>query len=217
MSLKKIIFTCYILFLCVSVFAQDKALTKDSILDKYQYDKKVQQLICVDYVADSNAILKMYVKDKQDNFNWKLILATDAFVGKNGIGKEREGDSKTPTGEFNVIKAFGTKDNPGTKLKYIKVNDDMYACDENCKYYNQIINVKKVKHQCAGEYLKKYIEYVYALCIDYNKENIYPKGSNIFIHVKGNKMYTAGCVAVDEDSMITILKNSTKKTKVVIK
>ena len=36
------------------------------------------------------------------------------------------------------------------------------------------------------------------------------------ILVKGNKVYTAGCVAVDEESMIKILKNATNKTKVVI-
>lgn len=208
----KLLFSFLVLFLSVNIFAQDK----DSILDKYQNNKKVQQLICVSYVADSNAILKMYVRDKKDKSNWNLILVTDAFVGKNGMGKEKEGDKKTPVGEFNVTKSFGTKDNPGTKLKYIKLTDTIYACDENCKYYNQIIDTKKVKHKCLGEHLNKYIEYIYALCIDYNKKNIYPNGSNIFIHVKGNKTDTSGCIAVDEESMKTILCNSTKRTKVII-
>lgn len=213
MKLKKIIFTYCILFLSVNIFAQDKILTENDICDKYQNNKKVQQLICINYIANSNAILKMYTKDK---YSWKLILTTDAFVGKNGIGKEKEGDKKTPVGEFNITKAFGIKENPGTKLNYIKLTDTIYACDENCKYYNQIIDTKEVKHNCFGEHLCTYMEYIYALCIDYNKENIYPAGSNIFIHVKGNRTYTSGCIAVDEESMRTILCNSTKKTKVVI-
>jgi L,D-peptidoglycan transpeptidase YkuD (ErfK/YbiS/YcfS/YnhG family) len=54
------------------------------------------------------------------------------------------------------------------------------------------------------------------MCIDFNPQNIYPNGSNIFIHVKGNKDFTTGCIAIDEKSMITVLKNSTTKTKVII-
>ena len=54
------------------------------------------------------------------------------------------------------------------------------------------------------------------MCIDFNSDNIYPNGSNIFIHVKGSKNYTAGCIALDEESMVTVLKNSTKKTKICI-
>jgi len=213
MNFKKIFFILYILFLSANIFAQDN----NSVINKYQNNKKNQEIICVSYVADSNAIFKMYVRDNNDNSNWKLILATDAFIGKNGIGKEKEGDSKTPIGEFNVTKAFGIKDNPGTKLKYIKVNDSMYACDEDCKYYNKIIDISKVKHNCNGEHMIDYKpQYNYGLCIDYNKKNKYPNGSNIFIHVKGNKTYTAGCIAIDEDSMKLVLQNVTKKTKIII-
>jgi L,D-peptidoglycan transpeptidase YkuD (ErfK/YbiS/YcfS/YnhG family) len=159
----------------------------------------------------------MYVKDKKQKNIWTLILTTNAFIGKNGIVKQKEGDSKTPIGIFNITKAFGIKENPGTELKYIKVTENLYACDENCKYYNQIIDSKKVKHQCKGAHLIDYSpQYNYGLCINFNSENIYPKGSNIFIHVKGRKNYTAGCIAVDEESMITILKNATTKTKVYI-
>jgi len=213
---KKIFFAILIMFaVFLNLYAQN--IDENEILNKYKDNKKVKQLICVRYVADSNAILTMYTKDNKQKNTWNLILTTDVFVGKNGIGKQKEGDLKTPAGTFNITKAFGIKENPGTKLKYINVTENTYACDEDCKYYNQIIDSKKTKHQCKGEHLTEYCpQYNYAMCIDFNSDNIYPNGSNIFIHVKGSKNYTAGCIALDEESMITVIKNSTKKTKIYI-
>lgn len=219
---KKILFFFLgIIFFSLNIYAEGENTTpisRNKILNKYQNDKKVQQIICVNYISDTNAILKMYVRDDtQNKGGWKIILATDAFVGQKGMGKEKEGDLKTPLGDFNVTQAFGIKENPGTDLKYIDINENMYACDENCKYYNKIIDISKIKHQCGGEHLIEYVpQYNYGICFDFNKKNVYPNGSNIFIHVKGNKSYTAGCIAIDEESMITLLKNSTKKTKVCI-
>jgi L,D-peptidoglycan transpeptidase YkuD (ErfK/YbiS/YcfS/YnhG family) len=211
-----------VLFFSVSIFAKEsqeaqQPLNRNPVLNKYQKDKKVQEIICVHFVEDSTAILKMYVRDKTQDSGWNLILATDAFIGQKGLGKEQEGDLKTPEGDFNVTQAFGIKPNPGTSLNYINVNNNIYACDEDCKYYNQIIDAANLDHTCKGEHLIDYVpQYNYGLCIDFNPQNIFPNGSNIFIHVKGNKVYTAGCVAVDEESMIKILKNATNKTKVVI-
>ena len=223
MKIKKVlaITVLTILFFNTNILAKKQqempTINRNPILNKFQDDKKVQQIICVTLVDGTNAILKMYVRDKTQASGWNLILATDAFIGQRGLGKSKEGDLKTPTGEFNVTQALGTKWNPGTTLKYIYVNNDTYACDEDCKYYNQIIDVKKTKHKCKGEHLMEYLpNYNYALCIDYNPNNIYPNGSNIFINVKGEKDYTAGSVAVDEENMIKILQNATKKTKVVI-
>ncbi len=215
--IKKIFFVVLITFIALINLYAENINKDDDILAKYQNNKKVQQLICVRHISGSSAVLNMYVKDKNKKFNRKPVLTANAFIGKNGIGKTSEGDLKTPCGIFGVTKAFGIKANPGTKLKYINVTENLYACDEDCKYYNQIINSQKTKHNCKGEHLIDYVpQYNYAICIDYNDKNIYPKGSNIFIHVKGKKDYTAGCIALDEESMLTLIKNSTKKTKVYI-
>ncbi len=210
-----------LLFINITAFAKKPpempTVNRNPILNKFQNDKKVQQIICVTQVEGSDAILKMYVRDKTQDSGWNLIVATDAYIGQRGLGKAKEGDLKTPVGEFNVTQAFGKNWNPGTTLKYIYIDNNTYACDEDCKYYNQIIDAKKTKHNCKGEHLIDYIpQYNYALCIDYNPYNVFPNGSNIFIHVKGERAYTAGCIAVDEESMIKILQNATKKTKVII-
>lgn len=217
--LMKIFFIASITFIALlNLYAQNvNSIGENEILNKYQDNKKVKQLICINCVSGSDAVLKMYIKDKKQKNTWNLILTTSAFIGKNGISKQKEGDLKTPVGIFNITQAFGIKENPGTKLKYVKVTENLYACDEDCKYYNQIIDSKKTKHQCKGEHLIDYSpQYNYAMCINFNSENIYPKGSNIFIHVKGTKNYTAGCIAIDEESMVKLLQNSTKKTKVII-
>lgn len=226
MNFKKIfiLILCLVLFNSLNSFAKKKenhefsTINRNKILNKYQNDKKVEQIICVNFIADSSAILKMYIRDNSQPTGWNMILATDAFVGRRGIDKERESDFKTPTGDFNVTEAFGIKDNPGTTLNYIKATDTLYYCDENSKYYNQIIDTSKSKHSvCSGEHIIDYpLEYAYALCFDFNPKNIFPNGSAIFIHAKGNKNFTAGCIAIDEDSMKTIIKNSTTKTKVCI-
>ncbi len=138
----------------------------------------------------------------------KVLFTTSVYVGKNGLGKTGEGDSKTPIGTMHVLSAFGVKPNPGTTIPYINVTETVYACDDNSEYYNKIIDTSVVPHQCNGEHMIEYQpQYNYGLATDFNKECIYPKGSNIFIHVKGPKPYTGGCIAFDEDRMVEILRN----------
>ena len=148
----------------------------------------------------------------------KVLFETDVFVGKNGLGKTGEGDGKTPIGTLHPLTAFGVKPNPGTTMPYIDVKPTTYACDENCEYYNQIIDTAETKHDCKGEEMYSYQpQYNYGIATDFNKECIYPNGSAIFIHVKGTKTYTGGCIAFDEDRMVEILKNCDMSLVIIIK
>ena len=140
-----------------------------------------------------------------------------AYIGRNGLGKEREGDGKTPEGIFHATAAFGIMPDPGTKLRYIKVSPSVYACDEEGPYYNKIIDIDTTSHICHGEKMSELSpEYDYGIATDYNPDNIYPLGSAIFIHCKGEKKSTAGCVAVDKRFMVKILKKITEDTKIII-
>ena len=64
---------------------------------------------------------------------------------------------------------------------------------------------KKIQGEHLIDYPK---EYHYAISIG---DNINPaivgKGSAIFLHCKGERDYTAGCIAVDEKVMTYLLKN----------
>ena len=53
-------------------------------------------------------------------------MTTLGFIGKHGLGKEAEGDGKTPVGDFSFNYAFGIADDPGCAIEYHKVTDDSY-------------------------------------------------------------------------------------------
>lgn len=88
--------------------------------------------------------------------NGKVLFTTDVYVGKHGVGKTREGDSMTPVGTFHPLTAFGVKPNPGTAMPYINVTPTIFACDDSCQYYNQIIDTAVVHHRCGGEEMFSY-------------------------------------------------------------
>ena len=143
------------------------------LIQKYEKSEKVNQLIFVKYKGKSKADIILY---KKVNGKFKKVFACAGYVGKNGINKKREGDKKTPTGTYGFTKAFGIKSNPGSKIKYIKLNSYLYWSADR-KYYNQMIDIRKVKASRAGEHLIRYRpHYNYALAIDYNKKCIYKKG-----------------------------------------
>ena len=187
------------------------------MLQLYRKDDNVRQVMLVRCTEGSNAIVQFYQKLTDQNNAWTLVFETDAFIGKNGAGKTQEGDAKTPYGDFGVLCAFGILDDPGTKLGYIPVTETTYACDEDCEYYNQIIDIEQTGHDCAGEEMFIYSpEYNYGIATDYNPNNEYPKGSEIFLHCKGAKVFTGGCIAIDEDLMRTVLQYAEPGMRIII-
>lgn len=185
-------------------------------IQKYRKDDMVHQILLVRYTGGCSAIAQFYTKSEYNNA-WELKLESDVYVGKYGIGKTGEGDAKTPTADLGVQKAFGILPNPGTKLEYIDVKETTYACDEDCEYYNQIIDTEETGHQCTGEDMYTYSpEYNYGFATDFNAENIYPNGSAIFVHCKGAKPFTGGCIAFDQEDMKYILEQADAGMRVVI-
>ena len=157
--------------------------------------------------ADGNrAALHMY--QKTANGNWQDILETQGWIGKNGLGKTREGDGKTPVGIFTMHEAFGIQPNPGTTLPYTQVTDQYYWVDDvNSQYYNRMIQKNTAAADWnSGEHIVDYpVQYAYAIAIDYNLDGIKGAGSGIFFHCSANKP-TAGCVSIPQNAMIAVLK-----------
>ncbi|MDD2957095.1 MAG: Ig-like domain-containing protein [Lachnospiraceae bacterium] len=184
------------------------------LLDQYRNDKKTKQLIFVQYTGGSSADVYLYTKS---GTTWKQTLSCSGEVGKNGIDKVREGDKKTPTGTFNLTSAYGIANDPGAKMDYVKINNNLYWCGDEL-YYNQLVDITKKPHNCYnGEHLIEYTQcYAYGMFLDYNKECIYKKGSAIFLHCKGNSGYTAGCIAVSRSNMIKIIRAAEPGAKICI-
>lgn len=204
---------------------------------------KTDRLIFVKYKSGSKAVVEMWKKvskdiqastenaetgetavtpeqtDYKEEYEWKKLVSCNAYVGKNGLDKKRQGDYKTPTGIYNITMAFGRKKSPGTSgISYKKLNKYHYWSTEKATY-NQFIDVRKLgRTQMQGEHLIDYNPfYNYALALDYNKKCVYLKGSAIFLHcMRKGRPFTMGCIAVSEKNMKKIVKNTTKNTKICI-
>ena len=150
-----------------------------------------------------------------------LIIGEFKFkccIGKGGFtNKKIEGDKKTPRGTFSLGKVFFRSDRIDkiqTKLVTKKIRENLGWSDNILsKNYNKEITLSNIE---KGERLyRKDHKYDIFIEIKYNSEKIKPgKGSAIFLHLTKNYKPTAGCVAIDYNSMIIILKLINKKTKI---
>ena len=176
------------------------------------------QVVLVEHSGGSNAVLSLH--EKKDGA-WQKLYECAAYVGKNGVGKEKEGDKKTPLGVYNLTTPFGIKDDPGAAMPYTKVTEYHYWCgDSSSQYYNKLMDERTCdrKHTSADEYLIDYVgEYNYAMFIDYNAAGVPHKGSCIFLHCTGKNKYTAGCVAIPEAAMKQVLQWAKSGVKIVIR
>ena len=190
----------------------------DTFLRKYQNDNRIKQIILVEQAKTELSVGTLTLLIKDDKNTWSEKLHCKAYLGKNGLDKQREGDTRTPSGDYGFLMAFGAKDDPGSAIPYTKLTDTMYLCGDK-EYYNQFIDVSKFQHTCSknSEHLIRYIpQYNYALFLDYNKENTYGKGSAIFLHCFGSNPYTLGCISVAEENMIKILKTISPTARICI-
>lgn len=197
-----------------------KAATRWTKLQrKYLEKSSVNCLIFVKYTGGTRCQVLLYRKAKKANgtYTWKKKLSCNGYVGLYGIGKMQEGDAKTPTGVFKPTEAFGILDNPGTALKYTKLNPYLYWSGE-WGTYNTMVDSRVLGHVPENsEHLIDYSpHYNYVINIGYNPKNTYWAGSAIFLHCTGYNPYTGGCVAISEQNMRTVLRTITKKTRVCI-
>lgn len=185
----------------------------NQLFNEYRDDDGTNQLLMVKYKGGSSAKVQLYQKT---DGKWYRALSCRGYVGRNGIGKAREGDGKTPTGVFCLTQAFGIKADPGAQVSYVKVDRNLYWCGDE-PYYNQLIDIREHPHSCRGEHLIDYVpQYNYGMFLDYNSEHTYGKGSAIFLHCMGPNSYTAGCIAVSEENMIRILRTVEDGAKICI-
>ena len=161
----------------------------------------------------------IYLKNKQtlkvDDFSFKCV------IGKKGISNNKvEGDKKTPKGIFDIENLYYRKDKINkiqTKLRSIPISKSMGWCDDvkNKKYYNKLIKIgNKIKHE---KLFRNDSKYDLLIPIKYNyKKRILGKGSCIFLHLTNNYKPTAGCIAINKNDFLIMMKIIDKKTKIKI-
>ena len=167
-----------------------------------------EQLAIVAGTHGSNARFSFHEKD--DSETWREVLSCPAYIGKNGWGKTREGDVKTPVGVYTFTMAFGVKEDPGCPMGYTQVDETHYWIgDSNSDKYNQFVSTRDYDDfdKKESEHIVDYQPgYEYCLNISWNADGTPKKGSAIFLHCYTKRQYTGGCVALPEDVMRQVVQ-----------
>ena len=179
---------------------------------------EASQIVLVDYEGGSRATVSFH--EKVDGV-WTQLYETYGYVGRNGVGKTREGDGRTPSGTYNLSAAFGIEPDPGAAMPYLQVTESHYWCGTSgSEYYNQLVDAREAGRapQSGDEVLVEYGGYYdYCLFIDYNAAGEPGKGSCIFLHCIGGGSSTSGCIAIPEDAMRQAVRWARPGAKIVIR
>jgi L,D-peptidoglycan transpeptidase YkuD (ErfK/YbiS/YcfS/YnhG family) len=142
---------------------------------------------------------------------WTAVLGpVTARIGSGGVGQASETSTRTPAGVFSLTEAFGRQGDPGTGLPYRVVDgQDWWVSDVASPLYNQ--HARCAPGTCPfDETVSENLQaagavYDYAVVIDYNRGGTPGAGSAFFLHVT-NGVPTAGCVAIDRGSLVTLMR-----------
>ena len=153
---------------------------------------------------------------------WRQQLSTPGVIGRNGLGKTREGDGKTPVGTFHFTRAFGIAPNPGCQLPYTQVGENDYWSGDvrEGMHYNEMVDIRQYPglDTEGSEHIIDYKDRCqYCLNISYNEQGTPGRGSAIFLHCFGpSKSYTGGCVALPKEKMRQVMQLAEPGCAVVI-
>lgn len=182
--------------------------------------KDAQQLFVVAGISGTTAWISMH--EKAADGSWNQIMTSPGFIGRNGLGKTREGDALTPVGTFHFTKAFGMAPDPGCAIPYTQVDDNIYWSGDSRPgmMYNQMVDIRELPdlNKEDSEHIVDYNpHYVYCLNISYNEEGTPGLGSAIFLHCFGPaKPYTGGCVSLPEEKMRFVMQHVRPDCVIVI-
>ena len=185
--------------------------------------REAEQLFVVAAIGmdQTTAFVSMHRKDSDGN--WKQILSTPGFVGKNGLcpdADRKEGCAQTPAGIYHFNKAFGIAADPGCAIPYFRVDDNTWWSGDPDRQYNRMVDIRGVPDLAkdSSEHIVDYqYQYQYCLNISFNEEGTPRRGSAIFLHCFGpQKPWTGGCVAVPENIMKRIMRNVREDCVVII-
>ena len=99
-----------------------------------------RQVVLVAAKEGSEAEFTMHEKDEDGN--WHVLVSAPAIIGKNGLGKTKVGDMKTPQGVYTLGFAFGIKEDPGCKLAYHQVTKYDYWSGDQWNRYNEMVDIR---------------------------------------------------------------------------
>lgn len=120
----------------------------------------------------------------------------------------REGAGKSPAGIFPLESLYGYEDFTA-KMDYLKVDENTFCVDDpKSVHYNKIVRGDQVeKDWKSAETMRlKSDAYKFGIVVGYNTNPPVPgKGSCIFIHLGEPDGTTAGCTAMSEADILSLI------------
>ncbi|HET6627393.1 MAG TPA: L,D-transpeptidase family protein [Nocardioidaceae bacterium] len=191
-----------------------------SLPSRFSLDPSVRQLVTVTSPRWSNTHARLRVWRRR-NGSWHLVRGpVRVSLGWNGwvpARKRRQSTGTTPAGSFSMRYAFGNRRDPGTELRYRRVDgNDFWPYEpRDAATYNIYQPHKAGRTRWRPDYAERLAdygyEYAYAVVLGFNlprgvhwsrhrrqwvarRPAHTDRGGGIFLHVK-QRRYTAGCVA----------------------
>lgn len=170
------------------------------------------QVLSVTGTGGSDAKLDVW---QRTGAGWQPVtggIAIPAKIGAKGMSPDHyDGSMMTPKGIYTLDFAFGTEPNPGSGLRYVQVGPDhWWDGDMKSPTYNTMQVCKK--EQCrfntslsAGTENLDIPQYAHAVVMGVNKARVPGKGGAFFVHSTDGGP-TAGCVALDDATLVKIMR-----------
>jgi L,D-peptidoglycan transpeptidase YkuD (ErfK/YbiS/YcfS/YnhG family) len=165
------------------------------------------QVISVVGVGGSSAKLDVYQRAAA---GWEPVAAgIPAHVGSAGLAPQaKSGYPATPMGVFALPFAFGTAPNPGGGLKYVQVGPNhWWNGDDNSPTFNtmQVCHQAQCPFDTSASENLEIPQYKHAVVMGVNPDHAPGKGAAFFFHTTDGGP-TAGCVAIDDASLVQIIQ-----------
>ncbi len=202
---------------------------------------KAEQVVVVTADSASTSYGTVRAYERRADGTWAQVLgATPARLGSTGLvdgERRRQGSGKTPAGTYGIEWAFGRATDPGSGLRYVRVDrDDAWTYHPDSPSTYNVFQDAAVPWRGFGSYVERLWsygpQYDYVAVLDYNLPDgevrrdargvrrttdaaDTTRGGGIFLHVTNGKP-TAGCIAVPREAMRQLLRWLDPKREPVI-
>lgn len=165
------------------------------------------QVVSVVGVGGSKAKMDIY---QRGTTGWQPVAAgIDTHVGSSGMApRAKSGHPATPMGVFALPYAFGTAPNPGGGLKYVQVGPDhWWDGDDQSPTFNtmQVCKKGQCPFRTAESENLEIPQYKHAVVMGVNNARKPGDGAAFFFHTTDGGP-TAGCVAIDDDTLVKVIQ-----------
>lgn len=169
---------------------------------------------------------KLIIRPKTNNISKGMVYSNSknfqCSLGWAGINRiKKEGDGKTPAGNFSLKQIYYREDRipkPLSKIPTKSIEKDYGWCDQpSDPAYNQLV---RLPYRGRAECLWRKDEiYDLIVVINHNTNPVIARaGSAIFIHIETlNFKHTNGCIGMKLKDLIYLLKRCNPSTKIDIK